>query len=131
LAEQIISRGRRGLRAIARRPKKRISRNSGEKQRKVTAEKQNTTQFPNQCEIKNQIKCKWRVKVFNSSVEKGVEKNALEIKSPVLRAPCAHCTIVVQSAREKKYILWMWRKQFDFFSLQAGNFSTSGSGAPV
>jgi len=38
------------------------------------------------------------VKVFNSSVEKRVEKDALEIKSPLLRAACTHCTIVVQCA---------------------------------
>jgi hypothetical protein len=29
-----------------------------------------------------------------------VEKDALEMKSPLLRAACTHCTIVVQSRRE-------------------------------
>jgi len=59
-----------------------------------------TMQFPNQSESIDQIKCERCVKVFNSSVEKRVEKNALKMKSPMLRGACTDCTIVVQSFRE-------------------------------
>ena len=62
-------------------------------------------QFPNQCELKNEINCEWRMKVFNSSVEKRVEKNALKMKSPLLHAPSAHCTILVQCFRKNGMIL--------------------------
>jgi hypothetical protein len=60
-------------------------------------------QFPNQWELINEIKCEPRVKVFNSSVEKRVEKNVLKMKSPMLRVACTHCTIFVQSLRKIKF----------------------------
>jgi hypothetical protein len=90
-------------------------------------------QFPNQCELKNEINCEWRMKVFNSSVEKRVEKNALKMKSPLLRAPSAHCTILVQCFR-KNGMIWLvvlrgWKiaKLFRF----ERNFNTSASGVPA
>jgi hypothetical protein len=46
------------------------------------------------------------MKVFNSSVEKRVEKNALKMKSPLLRVPSAHCTILVQCFR-KNGMIWL------------------------
>jgi hypothetical protein len=70
------------------------------KPQRAEDEKTNAMQFPNQCEFKNEIKCEWRMKVFNSSVEKRVEKNVLKMKSPIQHAPSAHCTILVQCFRK-------------------------------
>jgi hypothetical protein len=42
------------------------------------------------------------VKVFNSSVEKRVEKTSGEVKSLALCGACADCTILVQFFRENK-----------------------------
>ena len=53
-------------------------------------------QFPNQFARKKEFKCERSVKVFNSSVEKRVEKRAAEMKSLIQRAACADCTILVQ-----------------------------------
>jgi hypothetical protein len=64
-------------------------------------EKDTQCNFQANCKSIRESKCERCVKVFNSSVEKRVEKNVLKMKSPVLRVACAHCTIVVQSLREK------------------------------
>jgi RNA:NAD 2'-phosphotransferase (TPT1/KptA family) len=60
------------------------------------SEEKSVMQFPSHCKSTGKNKCERCVKVFNSSVEKRVEKDVSKMKSLVLRVACAHCTIVVQ-----------------------------------